>query len=122
MASIMGFTMISTVVGGQTLVALSNDTLSVQSGIVIIALISMFLSIAGYKIMHAYLRYAWIPALIAIVICVGVGGKYLKEHAPAEAPEASTVISFASIIAGYMIPFVSTCGNYTVYMPLTTPK
>jgi purine-cytosine permease-like protein len=65
MASIMGFTMISTIVGGQTLMAPSNDTLSVQSGIIIIALISMFISIARYKIMHAYLRYAWIPALIA---------------------------------------------------------
>jgi amino acid permease len=80
--------MISTVVGGQTLVTLSNDALSVQSGIVIIALISMFVSIAGYKIIHAYLRYAWIPALIAIIICVGVGGKHPKEHAPTEAPQS----------------------------------
>jgi purine-cytosine permease-like protein len=72
--------------------------------------------------MHTYLRYAWISAHIAITICVRVGGKHLKEHASTEAPEASTVINFASIIAGYMVPFVSTIGDHAIYMPPTKPR
>lgn len=72
--------------------------------------------------MHSILRYAWIPALIAITICVGVGGKHLKHQAPTVPADARTVISFASLIAGYMLPFASTLGDYAVYMPPTAPK
>ncbi|KUJ10418.1 putative purine-cytosine permease FCY2 [Mollisia scopiformis] len=122
MCSIMGFTMISAVVGGQCLVAMSNNSISTSSGIVIISLISMVITMTGYKIMHLILRYAWMPSLVAIIICVGVGGKHLKDQAPTEPPKASTIISFASLIAGYMLPFGSTLGDYAVYMPPSAPR
>lgn len=72
--------------------------------------------------MHVILRYAWIPSFIAIIICVGVGGKHLKEQTPAEPSDARTIISFASLIAGYMLPFGSTLGDYAVYMPPKAPR
>lgn len=93
-----------------------------KSGIAIISIISMILTIAGYKIMHVFLRYAWIPSVIAIIICVGVGGKHLKQQAPTEPVTAQTIITFASLIAGYMIPFGSTLGDYVVYMPPSAPR
>ncbi|TVY21373.1 Purine-cytosine permease fcyB [Lachnellula arida] len=122
MASIMGFTMISTVVGGQCLVAIRNNGLSVNAGIVIIGIITMLMTVTGYKIMHAILRYAWIPTLIAIIICVGAGGKHLKQQVPTLPTDAATVISFASLIAGYNLPFGSTLGDYAVYMPPNAPR
>ena len=82
----------------------------------------MVMTMTGYKIMHAILRYVWIPSLIAIVICVGVGGNNLKNQAPTEPAEARTIISFASLIAGYNLPFSSTLGDYAVYMPPNAPK
>jgi purine-cytosine permease-like protein len=72
--------------------------------------------------MHMGLRYAWIPALVAIVICVGVGGKNLKNQAPTEPATPRPIISFASLVAGYMLPYGSTLGDYAVYMPPNAPK
>ncbi|RDW91687.1 putative purine-cytosine permease FCY2 [Coleophoma crateriformis] len=118
----MGFTMISAVVGGQCLVAVSDNSLSTNSGIAIIAIISMVLTVAGYKIMHVFLRYAWIPSVVSIIISVGVGGKHLKHQATVEPLTAQTVITFASLIAGYMIPFAGTLGDYVVYMPPNAPR
>ena len=82
----------------------------------------MIMTITGYKIMHEILRYAWIPTLIAIIICVGAGGKHLKQQVPTVPVDAATVITFASLIAGYNLPFGSTLGDYAVYMPPNAPK
>lgn len=72
--------------------------------------------------MHITLRYAWIPALIAIVISVGTGGNKLKQQVATEPSNPQAVISFASLIAGYMLPYGSTLGDYAVYMPPNAPK
>lgn len=82
----------------------------------------MVMTMTGYKIMHAILRYAWLPSLVAIVICVGVGGKNLKNQARTEPATARDIISFASLIAGYYLPFGSTLGDYAVYMAPNAPK
>jgi hypothetical protein len=36
------------------------------------------------KVLHQYERYAWIPALVAIIIATGCGGKKLTQQAVVE--------------------------------------
>ena len=122
MCSIAGFTIISMIVGGQCLAAVSGGSLSINVGIVIVAIISMFIAFGGFNILHTYERWAWIPAVLALLICTGLGGNKLHLQAPTESPAVTTVFSFISLIAGYMLPFASTVGDFAVYMPPNSPK
>jgi purine-cytosine permease-like protein len=72
----LGWAAVNSITGAQTLRVVSNDSLSVAVGIIIIAIISMVISFVGYKWIHTYERYSWIPVFIAYCISAGVGAKY----------------------------------------------
>ena len=112
-----GFSIIICVVGGQCLSAVADGNLSVTVGIVIIAVVTLIISFCGYRVLHIYERYAWIPAFIATIVAVGTGGKHLVNQAtPEVAPPASAVLSFAMIIASYMIPWACLASDFTTYL------
>lgn len=116
-ATITGFTVIAAIVGGQTLAAVSGSTISVNVGIVITCIIALVVSFSGYKVLHIYERYSWIPVFVATLILVGCGGKKLRHQTVPEAPAtAQSVLSFASLIAGFMLPFGGTVSDFGIYI------
>ncbi|KAJ2896705.1 Purine-cytosine permease fcyB [Zalerion maritima] len=117
LATMTGFCVIICVVGGQCLSAVTSGSLSPNLGIVLTALLSLGISFCGFKVLHFYETYAWIPALIAIVIAVGCGGSHLKDQAPPveTPPPAPAVVSFAMIVASYMIPWACLASDFTTY-------
>ncbi|KAI9742636.1 MAG: hypothetical protein M1818_003777 [Claussenomyces sp. TS43310] len=116
-ATITGFSVIAALVGGQTLTAVSDNTISSDVGIVITCIIGMLITFCGYKVLHLYERYSWIPALVAIVICVGCGGKHLqKQHVPEAPATAATVLTYGCLIAGFLIPFGGTVSDFAIYI------
>lgn len=121
-ASLTGFAVITAIVGGQCLAAVSNNGLSWDVGIVITLTISLALSFSGYKVLHLYERWFWIPVLVAIVIAVGCGGSKLRLQAETASPEAQTVISYGCLIAGYMLPFGGTVSDFSVYITPDAPR
>ncbi|KAH0020022.1 cytosine-purine permease, partial [Aureobasidium melanogenum] len=102
LATLTGFCVVDSVVGGQSLSAITHGHLTPDVGIVVIAILAMLVCFCGFKILHRYERFAWIPALVAIVIATGTGGKHLSNQAVYPAAEASTVLSFAALIAGFL--------------------
>src|SRR5215469_9912566 len=60
-AACLGWSAVNVVIGGQLVAALSNNVIPAWAGIVIIALFTTFVSLYGYKYVHRYERYAWIP-------------------------------------------------------------
>ena len=123
MATLTGFTVIIFVVGGQCLSAVSGGNLTPDVGIVIIGVLSLFISFCGFKVLHYYETYAFIPAIIAIVIATGCGGSQLKKQAPpAEAPTAAMVLSFGMIVASYMIPWAAVASDFTTYFDPKVPS
>ncbi|KAH0171237.1 cytosine-purine permease, partial [Aureobasidium melanogenum] len=116
LATLTGFCVIDSVVGGESLSAITHGHLTPDVGIVVIAILAMLVCFCGFKILHRYERFAWIPALVAIVIATGTGGKHLSNQAVYPAPEASTVLSFAALIAGFLIPWAALAGDFAVYM------
>lgn len=122
LATLTGFVVIICVVGGQCLSAVSSDTLSPTAGIVIIALLSLLISFAGFRVLHYYETYAWLPALVMICIATGCGGDGLKRQAAVEFPGASMVLSFGMIVASYMIPWATLASDLTTYFdPKVSP-
>ena len=85
----LGWAAINSITGAQTLRVVSNDTLHIAVGIVIIGIITVVISFVGYKWIHTYERYAWIPVLIAYCIVAGVGAKYFTH--------SDMVISFENV-------------------------
>lgn len=122
LATLTGFCVIIAVIGGQCLSAVASGSLSPTVGIVIIALLSLVISFSGFKVLHLYERWAWIPALIAIVITTGVGGKHLHEQAPVEPATAQSILSFGMIVASYMIPWACLASDFTTYLSPAAPR
>lgn len=132
-ATATGFTVIAAIIGGQTLAAVSGSTMSINVGIVITCIIALIVSFSGYKVLHIYERYGWIPVFLAFFVLVGCGGKNLTHQTVPEAPAtAQSVLTFASLIAGFMISvggIVSdfciyidpSASRYTTYLSLSSP-
>ncbi|EXF77116.1 NCS1 nucleoside transporter [Colletotrichum fioriniae PJ7] len=115
LATLTGFCVIICVVGGQCLSAVTSGALSPDLGIVLIAILSLFISFCGFKVLHFYETYAFIPAVIAIVIATGCGGSRLAEQAEMTPATASAVLSFGMIVASYMIPWACIASDLTTY-------
>jgi purine-cytosine permease-like protein len=72
----IGWSAINSITGAQTLCVVFNNLLPASVGIIIISILSMVVSFVGYKWIHIYERYSWIPVFIAYCILAGVGAKY----------------------------------------------
>lgn len=120
-ATVTGFCVIGAVVGGQTLAAVSDGNLSIKVGIVITALVSLVVSFSGYKILHHYERWAGLPVLLALLVAVGCGGKHLSQQSDVAPAEATTVISFGALLAGYFIPYAGLSSDFSTYMRPDAP-
>lgn len=113
-ATITGFSLIAAIVGGQTIAAINPGHVSVNVGIVIVIVISFFVSLLGFRSLHAWERWSWIPNLIALIITVGCGGRHLFQQAEAAPAEAAAVVSYGGLIAGYFITFGGTASDYSI--------
>ncbi|GAP86583.1 putative purine-cytosine permease fcy22 [Rosellinia necatrix] len=116
LATMTGFCVISCVVGGQCLSAVSAGALTPVAGIVLIGALSLLISFCGYDVLHAYDRFAWIPALAAIAVTTGYGGAQLARQVPAPPATPAGVLSFGMIIASFMMPFSTLSSDYTTYL------
>ncbi|RYC59052.1 hypothetical protein CHU98_g7170 [Xylaria longipes] len=116
LATLTGFCVITCVIGGQCLSAVSDGSVTPAVGIVIIGVLSLLISFWGYNVLHNYERFAWIPALIAIIITTGCGGSHLSEQVPTGAATVGGVFSFGMSIASYMIPFATLASDFTTYL------
>ncbi|KAL2862507.1 purine-cytosine permease family protein [Aspergillus lucknowensis] len=115
LCTIAGFGVVSSVLGGSTLAAVSGGSIDDTAGIVVIGVCGMIVSFGGYKFLHQYERYCWLFALVAIVIATGVGGSKLSQQTPTEPPTAATVLSFGGVIAGFLIPWAGMAADFSVY-------
>lgn len=121
LATLIGFTVIICVVGGQCISAV-NNSVSPDVGIVIVALCGMAISFFGFKVLHWYETVAWAPSLLMIAIATGCGGtKLANQVAPATPPTAAAVLSFGMIVASYMIPWACLASDFTTYFDQAAP-
>ncbi|KAJ9145430.1 Purine-cytosine permease fcy22 [Pleurostoma richardsiae] len=117
-----GFSCTATSVAGNCLAYLSDGKLSSEVGMMIIVLVSLVVAFFGYRILHLYERWAWIPILIAIVFTIGCAGENLAQP-PLETPTTKQeYMGMIALIAGSQITWAMVAGDYCVYMPPTTPR
>lgn len=92
------------------------------AGILIIALSTLAICTFGYKVVHAYERYSWIPCTIIFLIVLGEfahSGQFNNMLPLKSGPtEAGSVLSFAASVYGFATGWTSYAADYTVYQPV----
>ena len=74
----------------------------------------------GYKIVHIYEFYSWIPNFIIFMIILGVfahSGDFVNIPMGVGTSELGSVLSFGSIIFGFATGWASYAADYSVYQP-----
>ncbi|KAI3397771.1 hypothetical protein diail_10424 [Diaporthe ilicicola] len=114
-ATVIGFSLVSAIVGGQALAAINPSRVSDDVGIVVVCLVSFAASLMGYRALHVFNAWTWIPNLVAIAIAVGCGGSRLRLQTDAPPASAQQVLSYGGLIAGYFLTFGGTVSDYSIY-------
>lgn len=116
MISLQGYVILNTIIGGQTLGAISSH-LNATLGIVIIGLFTLAVVFSGYRVLHWYETFVWIPNVIAFVVMLAVSGKHLVD-APLTSPSpvlASAVMTFGATLAATNVSYAPLTPDYGVY-------
>ncbi|KAF4975816.1 hypothetical protein FZEAL_7435 [Fusarium zealandicum] len=114
--TVTGFTLIGSIVSGQAIAAVNEKVdISVNVGIGIVCVLSFLTALLGYRAIHVWQRWQWLPNLIAIAIAVGCGGKQLVHQADRGPATVKTVIGYGSLMAGYFMTFGGTVSDFTIY-------
>ncbi|KAH7275301.1 hypothetical protein B0J15DRAFT_507116 [Fusarium solani] len=79
-------------------------------------------ALLGYRAIHAWQRWQWLPNLIAIAIAAGCGGKQLMQQVEHEPATVKGVIGYGSLMAGYFMTFGGTVSDFTIYHDPKEPK
>ncbi|XEV05893.1 hypothetical protein FSHL1_011180 [Fusarium sambucinum] len=114
--TVTGFTVVGSIVSGQAIAAVNKEAnISINVGIDIVCILSFLLALLGYRALHLWQRWQWLPSLIAIVIAVGCGGKHLMHQADHEPATVKNVVGYGNLMAGYFMTFGGTVSDFTVY-------
>ncbi|KAI0506886.1 purine-cytosine permease [Xylaria bambusicola] len=118
--SCIGWSAVNVIVGAQLLHAINHDVPG-YAGILIIALSTLIICAFGYRLVHVYEHWSWIPSFIIFLIVLGTfarSGNFNARLPLATGPaEAGAVLSFAASIFGFATGWTSVAADYTVYQP-----
>jgi NCS1 nucleoside transporter family len=111
-------------VGAQLLETVNNDVKG-PAGIVIIAVCTFVITTFGYKVVHAYEFWSWIPTTIIFLILLGIfahSGDFMAIPMATGTAEMGSILSFGSVIFGFATGWTSYAADYTVYQPSTQSR
>ena len=119
----LGYGLIDRLIGVQILSAVSDSSLSVVVGIIIVALISWIVAVFGMRIFHLYERWAGLPQFIVLCILFGVAGSKFDTSIQSIG-NAATVdcdrLSFFSLCLSTPVTWAPSAADYFVYYPERT--
>ncbi|GCE98047.1 purine-cytosine permease [Zygosaccharomyces mellis] len=79
----------------------------------------------GYKVIHIYEKYSWIPnfaVFLVIVACLKKNGSFSNGPWTGGKTTAGNVLSFGSSVFGFAAGWTTYAADYTVYLPRKTNK
>lgn len=99
-------------------------TIPMAAAIVIIAMITLVVSFTGYRFVHIYEKYSWIPVAVIFVIYAGEIGKFVTvgDWGGSGELEAANVLSFGAAIVGFGIGWSSLAADYSCNLPEDTNR
>src|SRR6202012_1543591 len=94
-----GFAVVNVVVGGQLLSAVSDYTMTISIGCVIVTVISYVVSVFGFAFIHTFQKSSWISAFVLLCVLIGQAGPNVNPSVPALNTGLSQAGSFLSFLA-----------------------
>ncbi|KAF8268421.1 NCS cytosine-purine permease [Lactarius quietus] len=110
---LIGYAVLSNILGGQALANVGHVSWTV--GIVVISVISLFISFCGLKVLSWFERVVWFPVILVFIIATCVGGKHFSDAPAAPPATASQVLTFGATIAGFTMSWAVMSSDYTTY-------
>ncbi|KAJ8113950.1 hypothetical protein ONZ43_g5022 [Nemania bipapillata] len=121
----LGWSAVNVIVGSQLIHAINYDVPG-YAGILVIAFSTLFICAFGYKLVHMYERWSWIPCFIIFLVVLGTFARSGNFHSGlplATGPaEAGAVLSFAASVFGFATGWASYAADYTVYQPVNSSR
>jgi len=123
-AACTGWSAVNAIVGGELVAAVSGGTIARPVAILIIAVVTTIFGMYGYKQVHRYARYAWIPAaIIFLILMIVAGPKMSIIPTPAlGVAEIASFVSFGGAVYGFSTGWSSYASDYNVRQPEETPS
>lgn len=124
----VGWSSVNVIVGAQLLNAVGSATgndVPGYAGIIIIAAATFLVTLFGYKVVHMYEFWSWIPCFIIFLIVLGEfahSGQFINLTMATGNAEAGSVLSFASSVFGFATGWTSYAADYTVYQPANVSR
>ena len=115
----IGWSTVNVIIGAQLVTAMTKGAIPEWAGILVIAILTTLVSIYGYRYVHRYERWAWIPMAIIFAILVVVAIPHMK-IIPTPAfgvAEIAGFVSFGGAIFGFATGWSSYAADYNVNQP-----
>ncbi|HEY9641526.1 MAG TPA: cytosine permease, partial [Coleofasciculaceae cyanobacterium] len=119
----IGWSVVNVIVGGQLVFALSNGSIPSWLGILVIAILTTLVSLYGYRYVHRYERYAWIPMALIFLLMFAVSIPHATVVVAKSTGVAylASLLSFGGAIYGFATGWSSYAADYNVKQPESTP-
>jgi NCS1 nucleoside transporter family len=122
-AACTGWSAVNAIVGGQLVEAVTGGTVGRPLAILVIAIVTTIIGMYGYKYVHSFARYAWIPAAIIFLLLMVVTGPKVTilPTPPLNVAEIASFVSFGGAVYGFATGWSSYAADYNVRQPEKTP-
>ncbi|KAI1774704.1 permease for cytosine/purines, uracil, thiamine, allantoin-domain-containing protein [Hypoxylon cercidicola] len=121
----IGWASVNVIVGAQFFHAVNQDVPG-WAGILVISIATLIICTFGYRIVHTYEKWSWIPIFIIFLLVLGTfahSGDFNSLLPLKTGPaEAGGVLSFAASVFGFATGWTSYAADYTVYQPVTRSR
>jgi len=115
----VGWSSVNVIVGAQLIHAV-NHNVPGYAGIIIIAAATWLVTVFGYRVVHVYEFWSWIPSFIIFLIVLGEfahSGRFSNLPMQTGSSEIGSILSFAASVFGFGTGWTSYAADYTVYQP-----
>ncbi|OKL62141.1 Purine-cytosine permease fcyB [Talaromyces atroroseus] len=120
----LGWATVDCIVGAQLFNAV-NSNVPGYAGVLIIALLTFIITCMGYKVVHMYEYWSWIPTTIIFFIVLGTfahSGDFVNIPMGTGTSELGDVLSFGATVYAFATGWTSYAADYTVYQPSNRPQ
>ena len=123
-AACIGWSAVNVIVGSQIVSSLSGGDIPTWVSILAIAGLTTAVSLYGYRYVHRYERYAWMPmAAIFLIVLFTAGGQMQALPTPVwTMAHVAGLVSFGGAIFGFATGWSSYAADYNVNQPEDTSR
>lgn len=118
----IGWSVVNVIVGGQLVQALSGNKIPGGCGILAITLLTTIVSLYGYRQVHRYERFAWIPMVLIFgaIAVINLPHATVVPSRMTGLAYVAALLSFGSAIYGATAGWAPYAADYSVKQPETT--